>query len=144
MSIYKDKQRNTWFVVSRYKDWTSKVKQTTKRGFKTRYDAQRYELSFIDKKKDTTDILFKNFVEIYLESMEHRIKENTLIIKQNIFKYQIVPYFGEMKLDEITPKEIIHWQNQIMKDNNYKQTYLKTIHNQLSALFNYAVRFYGL
>ena len=28
--------------------------------------------------------------------------------------------------------------------NNYKQTYLKTIHNQLSALFNYAVRFYGL
>ena len=144
MSIYKDKQRNTWFVVSRYKDWTGKVKQTTKRGFKTRYDAQRYELSFIDKKKDTTDILFKNFVEIYLESMEHRIKENTLITKQNIFKYQIVPYFGEMKLDEITPKEIIHWQNQIMKDNNYKQTYLKTIHNQLSALFNYAVRFYGL
>ncbi len=28
--------------------------------------------------------------------------------------------------------------------NNYKQTYLKTIHNQLSALFNYTVRFYGL
>lgn len=28
--------------------------------------------------------------------------------------------------------------------NNYKQTYLKTIHNQLSALFNYAVRFYEL
>ncbi len=26
-----------------------------------------------------------------------------------------------------------------MKDNNYKQTYLKTIHNQLSALFNYAL-----
>lgn len=26
----------------------------------------------------------------------------------------------------------------------FKQTYLKTIHNQLSALFNYAVRFYGL
>ena len=53
MSIYKDKQRNTWFVVSRYKDWTGKVKQTTKRDFKTKYDAQRYELSFIDKKKDT-------------------------------------------------------------------------------------------
>ena len=49
-----------------------------------------------------------------------------------------------MKLDEITPKDIIHWQDQVMKDNNYKQTYLKTIHNQLSALFNYAVRFYGL
>ena len=89
-------------------------------------------------------ILFKNFVEIYLESMEHRIKENTLMTKQNIFYHHIVPYLGEMKLDEITPKDIIHWQNQVMKDNNYKKTYLKTIHNQLSALFNYAVRFYGL
>lgn len=89
-------------------------------------------------------ILFKNFVEIYLESMEHRIKENALMTKQNIFYHHIVPYLGEMKLDEITPKDIIHWQNQVMKDNNYKQTYLKTIHNQLSALFNYAVRFYGL
>ena len=89
-------------------------------------------------------ILFKNFVEIYLESMEYRIKENTLMTKQNIFYHHIVPYLGEMKLDEITPKDIIHWQDQVMKDNNYKQTYLKTIHNQLSALFNYAVRFYGL
>ena len=76
--------------------------------------------------------------------MEHRIKENTLMTKQNIFYHHIVPYLGEMKLDEITPKDIIHWQDQVMKDNNYKQTYLKTIHNQLSALFNYAVRFYGL
>lgn len=76
--------------------------------------------------------------------MEHRIKENTLMTKQNIFYHHIVPYLGEMKLDEITPKDIIYWQDQVMKDNNYKQTYLKTIHNQLSALFNYAVRFYGL
>ncbi len=42
-------------------------------------------------------ILFKNFVEIYLESMEHRIKENTLMTKQNIFYHHIVPYLGEMK-----------------------------------------------
>ena len=32
MSVYRDKQRNTWFVVTRYKDWTGKAKQTTKRG----------------------------------------------------------------------------------------------------------------
>lgn len=91
MSVYRDKQRNTWFVVTRYKDWTGKAKQTTK------HDAQRYESLFIDKKKDSTDILFKNFVEIYLESMEYRIKENTLMTKQNIFYHHIVPYLGEMK-----------------------------------------------
>ncbi len=144
MSVYRDKQRNTWYSVLRYKDWTGKVKQTTKRGFRTKYDAQRYESLFIDKKKDSTDILFKNFVEIYLESMKNRLKENTFLTKQSIFYLKIVPYLGDMKLDEITPKDILHWQDQIMKDNNFKQTYLKTIHNQLSAIFNYAVRFYGL
>lgn len=51
MSVYRDKQRNTWFVATRYKDWTGKAKQTTKRGFRTKHDAQRYESLFIDKKK---------------------------------------------------------------------------------------------
>lgn len=54
--------------------------------------------------------------------MEHRIKENTLMTKQHYFYHHIVPYLGEMKLDEITPKDIVHWQDQVMKDNNYKQT----------------------
>lgn len=144
MGVYYDDKRNSWFVVTRYKDWTGKMRQTTKRGFRTKYDAQKYEFLFIDKKKDSTDILFSNFVEIYLESMENRIKENTMLTKIHIFETKITPYFGDMRLDEITAKDVIHWQDQIMKQEDYKPTYLKTIHNQLSALFNYAVRFYGL
>ena len=47
------------------------------------------------------------------------------------------------------PKDIIRWQN-IMIDfrrengDGYAPTYLKTLHNQLSAIFNHAVRFYEL
>ena len=118
MSVYRDKQRNTWFVVTRYKDWTGKAKQTTKRGFRTKHDAQRYESLFIDKKKDSTDILFKNFVEIYLESMEHRIKENTLMTKQNIFYHHIVPYLGEMKF--WTKEEYLTFSRAMMnKEESY-------------------------
>ena len=118
MSVYRDKQRNTWFVVTRYKDWTGKAKQTTKRGFRTKHDAQRYESLFIDKKKDSTDILFKNFVEIYLESMEHRIKENTLMAKQNIFYHHIVPYLGEMKF--WTKEEYLTFSRAMMnKEESY-------------------------
>lgn len=44
---------------------------------------------------------------------------------------------------------IITWQNELInhKDENGKQyspVYLKTIHNQLSAIFNHAVRYYNL
>lgn len=49
----------------------------------------------------------------------------------------------------ITAQQIITWQNELInyKDDNgkpYSPVYLKTIHNQLSAIFNHAVRYYNL
>ena len=63
-------------------------------------------------------VLFKNFVEIYLESMEHRIKENTLMTKQNIFYHHIVPYLGEMKF--WTKEEYLTFSRSMMnKEESY-------------------------
>ena len=52
-------------------------------------------------------------------------------------------------MDEIKPKDVIAWQNELLnyKDANgkpYSSGYLKTIHAQLSAIFNFAKKFYGL
>ena len=43
----------------------------------------------------------------------------------------------------------VAWQNELLayrdeKHKPYSQSYLKTLHNQLSAIFNHAVRFYDL
>ena len=62
---------------------------------------------------------------------------------------KILPYFGQRKISEITTKDVIAWQNEQLayrdeKHKPYSQTYLKTLHNQLSAIFNHAVRFYDL
>ena len=46
MPVYKDKKRGTWYIVTRYKDWTGKLRTTTKRGFKTKMDAKNYEIDF--------------------------------------------------------------------------------------------------
>ena len=50
---------------------------------------------------------------------------------------------------EIRPKDIIQWQNKMLKSKNkqgkkYAPTYLKTLQAELSAFFNHAVRFYEL
>ena len=50
---------------------------------------------------------------------------------------------------KITAQQIITWQNEMMnhKDEQgkpYSPVYLKTVHNQLSAIFNHAVRYYNL
>ena len=44
---------------------------------------------------------------------------------------------------DIKAADIRKWQNQLMS-KGYSQTYLKTINNQLNAIFNYAVRYYDL
>ncbi|MDD7518673.1 MAG: Arm DNA-binding domain-containing protein, partial [Dorea formicigenerans] len=43
MSIYKDNVTGKWRVVYRYTDWTGKTKQTSKRGFPTKREAQMWE-----------------------------------------------------------------------------------------------------
>jgi integrase len=50
---------------------------------------------------------------------------------------------------DIQPKDVIAWQNEMLTGSTksgkpYSPVYLKTVHNQLSAIFNYAVKFYGL
>ena len=53
------------------------------------------------------------------------------------------------KINEIATKDVRAWQNEMLAYRNeenkpYSSSYLKTLHNQLSAIFNYAVRFYDL
>ena len=56
---------------------------------------------------------------------------------------KIVPYFGDKRVNDIIAADIRQWQNELIK-MGYSPTYLKTINNQLSAIFNYAVRYYDL
>lgn len=95
------------------------------------------------------DMSFEAFTELYIRDMKSRLKENTWMTKEHIIRTKILPYFGKLKISEISTKEVIAWQNEMLayrddKRKPYSQTYLKTLHNQLSAIFNHAVRYYEL
>ena len=92
---------------------------------------------------------FEAFTELYIRDVKNRLKENTWLTKEHIIRTKILPYFGKLKISEISTKEIIAWQNEMLayrdeKKKPYSQTYLKTLHNQLSSIFNHAVRYYEL
>lgn len=55
----------------------------------------------------------------------------------------IVPYLGKKKMNDITPSDVIKWQS-ILREKNYKPTYLRMINNQLVALFTHAHNIYSL
>ena len=149
MTAYKDEERGTWYVMFRYTDWKGDRKQKCKRGFSTRAKALEWERNFLQQNQADMDMTFGNFVDLYSKDIRPRLKENTWLTKESIIQNKILPFFEKRKLAEITAKDVIAWQNEISNLNDsygkkHSQTYLKTIHNQLSAIFNHAVRYYDL
>ena len=65
MAVYKEEKTGTWRVIYRYTDWTGERKQTQKRGFKTKRDAQAWEREQQNKATSNLDMTFASFVEQY-------------------------------------------------------------------------------
>ena len=149
MPVYKNKDNGTWYVLTRYLDWKGERKQKCKRGFETKREAQEWERVFQQQSAADMDMNVAAFVELYIKDMKPRLKENTWLTKKHIIETKILPYFEKKNVSEITTKDVIAWQNELLafrdeKKKPYSQTYLKTVHNQLSAIFNHAVRHYDL
>ena len=143
MGAYHDNNRDSWFSSFYYTDWTGKKKKKLKRGFPTKESALKYEREFLEKCGKKSSMKFGGLVKLYLEDMKERVKPGTFTNKNSIIYGKILPYFENMNVDRITPGDIRRWQQDIMK-RGFADTYLRTIHAQLSAIFNYAVRYYDL
>ena len=148
MAIYKN-NNGTWYVMIRYQDWTGARKQKCKRGFATRKEAADWELQFKLQKKASLDMTMESFCVLYEEDVRPSLKQSTWLTKENIIQKKILPYLGQRKVSEITAKDVMDWHNQMRKlktktGKYLSPTYLKTIHGQLSTIFNHAVKYYDL
>ena len=150
MPVYKDEKRNTWTSKFKYKNWKGETKWGGKRGFSTKREALQWENDFKMNLAGDIDMSFEEFIKLYREERYPRIKASTAENKDYIIDDKILPFFKNKKLREISAKDIIKWQNEMLEyvspltGKPYSKTYLKTIHNQMSAIMNYAVRFYNL
>ena len=149
MAVYKDNATGTWRVIYRFTNWKGERKQTQKRGFATKREAQAWEHEAMLKQGAKLDMTFASFFEVYEADKKQRVKESTWESKSHVIRTKILPYFGNRKIAEIEAKDIIAWQNELMayrdeKGKPYSADYLKTIHAQLTAIFNHAVNFYNL
>ena len=149
MPAYKDNKTGTWFVKFYCKDWTGENKQIKKRGFVTKREALDYERNYKIRQENNLDMTFGEFWKLYTEDVKNYVKLNTWLTKEQIVDTKILPYFKNFKMNEITPGDVRKWQNEMVvfrheNGKSYSQTYKKTMHNILSAIFNHACRFYNL
>ena len=143
MKVEKDKKTGKWLIQYRYTDWQGKRRKSTKRGFATKREAEEWLRNFLITQKADFDMKFADFWKMYCADMETRLREHTMRTKKYIVELKILPYFGNKRVNDITAADIRQRQNELIK-MGYSPTYLKTINNQLSAIFNYAVRYYDL
>lgn len=149
MSVTRDKRNGTWYVQAWYKTYDGKRAHKVKRGFKTKPEALAWERDFYAVQAGDMDMKLVDFLELYKKDMGPRLRLNTWKTKESIIRKRVLPYLGEKRMSQIAPVDIVRWQNELMSfekpgGGGFSATYLKTVNNQLCALFNHAVRFYGL
>ena len=149
MSVYKDKDTGKWYSMMYYFDSKGKRKQKCKRGFATKREAIQWENDFELQQNASMDMKMTDFIELYLNMMEPRLKQSTFEMKKHVINAHIIPFFGKKAVNSITTRDVIAWQNDLITHkgedgSSYSSSYLKTIHNQLSCIFNYAVNNYDL
>lgn len=87
------------------------------------------------------DITFQEFFSIYFQDVKVRLKPSTIASKKRIFHQKILPFFGTLSMNEITPWHVRKWQSVILKQN-YSLSYQMLIDLQLSAMMRYAQHYY--
>lgn len=142
MPVYQDKTTGKYYFTCYYVDWQGERRRKVKRGFTLARDAKKAEREFLDQYAEQCNMSFSAFYEIYIADCRKRLKSSTVVVKKSMFEKSILPYLGKHGMDEITPAAIRKWQNEIL--GQYGATSAKNINSQLSALFNFACRFYGL
>ena len=148
MPAYKH-DNGSWYCMFYYRDWAGENTKKKKMGFKTKREAVEWEKEFLARNSDSLHMNFESFSSQYLEEVKSRVKYNTWLNKKHLIDKKIIPFFKDMEISRIRSIDVIRWQNELLeirddKGNSYSPTYLRTIHAQLSAIFNYAVKFYSL
>lgn len=143
MPAYKNNKTGKWETLFYYTDYKNERRKKHRRGFSTKREALEFEREFLAQSQFSIEMTFKSLYSLYHSDMESRIKKTTMETKKYIVNTKILPFFEKMKVKDIKPIHIRKWQTDLLK-MEYSKTYLKTIYNQLTAIFNYAIRFHNL
>ena len=143
MPAYKNNKTGKWETLFYYTDYKNERRKKHRRGFNTKKEALEFEREFLAQSQFSIEMTFKSLYSLYHNDMESRIKKTTMETKEYIVNTKILPFFEKMKVKDIKPIHIRKWQTDLLK-MEYSKTYLKTIYNQLTAIFNYAIRFHNL
>lgn len=141
MAVYKDKQRNSWYIDFKYKDKHSNTfKKIKRRGFNTKKEAldKERELMFSCTSTTFNSMLFGDIARKFLDIKKNDIKISSFKELNNIVSNHLIPYFGNMKINEINLYDLETWKINLLDNHNYSVRYLNEMRSRLLSIFAFA------
>ena len=143
MTVSQNTTTGRWYFSCYYRDLYGQRRRKKGEGFPTRREASAAEKAFLDSVDATPVATLAELCEKYLENRKVRVKPTTWQTKCSSFRKHIIPLLGNLPVSDITPATIGAWQTKMLT-KHLKPSTLATIHADLSAFFNYAVKFLGV
>lgn len=143
MPAYKNHDRGTYYASFYYIDWMGQKHKKKKEGFRTKREAQAYERSFVDEQTGAPTMTFASLYDLYKQDCALHLKQSTMASKFAMIEKHILPGFKALHINAITPATVRAWQNEVLS-KGYSPSYCYSLHRQLSAVLNFACRYYGL
>ena len=135
--------RVLWFCSFYYQDYTGKRVKKKKQGFSTKRDADAWERDFIAKKTGSPSMTFQQLAENYLDDAKSRVKPTTTETMQRVLRCHVLPTFGAVSIDAITPAAVRAWTNDKITAGAAVGA-VRMYKNVFSRVMRFACRFYGL
>lgn len=121
---------------------TGKRKQSTRRGFKTKKEAERAARMLENKIQEGTyendDVTYKYILLEWWETYKNTIKVSTKNNRNSLINNHILPYFGNMKIKDINARYCQRVINEITKNANRSSVHI--IKSVINLTFKYAVK----
>ncbi len=157
MASYEKRPSGLWSV--RFKITSPDGVETYKRlsGYKTKKEAQYAYEDYLrtpepqpsqisapapEPQPTASDMTFTELVELFLTFKKPRLKAQSYYDIEKKIKNKILPYFGNMKMKDITPLVILDWQSKVMAEYSY--VYQKDIFTYLVSIYNYAYKYHDI
>lgn len=91
MPVYKDDDGKRWRAVYRVKLRDGTVKQKSKRGFRTKKEAEEYIAEITKAMKTDLGMTFATFInEKYMPDIKGKIKERTYMTKEHMIRTHVL------------------------------------------------------
>jgi integrase len=137
------KRNGVLFFSVRYKDslGNTKAKFMQSKEWKTKREAKEaMDVFLLSVKTNYDKITVDQLFMLYREHTKEKIKQHSIDTQDNYYFNHIKPYLGDLIIRNISPRDILKWQNYLVS-KKFSNRYSSSIQHFFRTLINFGLKY---